>query len=163
MDTDELRDKGYFLELPSETVLKSCYRQFYEATSNAAPEHIICAVCARKRGCRLDSVSKFGLNDIPSPTRLVPDQPHPNHTLFQGMLLALEGVIRQEGRCQSHSTLWLPTCYERLLVLSNPCWTLPVGCSLVHRGRVESTINLYPAKGKVMVMSAATTSLEWPD
>ena len=65
--------------------------------------------------------------------------------------------------CQSHSTLWLPTCYERLLVLSNPCWTLPVGCSLVHRGWVESTINLYPAKGKVMVMSAATTSLEWPD
>ena len=51
------------------------------------------------------------------------------------------------GHCQSHSTLWLPTCYEHLLALSNPCWTLPVGCSLVHRGRVESTINLYPAKG----------------
>ena len=50
-----------------------------------------------------------------------------------------------------------------LLALSNPCWTLPIGCSLVHRGRVESTINLYPAKGKVMAMSAATTSLEWPD
>ena len=65
--------------------------------------------------------------------------------------------------CQSHSTLRLPTCYERLLALSNPCWTLPVGCSLVHRRRVESTINLYPAKGKVMAMSATTTSLEWPD
>ena len=62
--------------------------------------------------------------------------------------------------CQSHSTLRLPTCCERLLALSNPCWTLPVGCSLVHRGQVESTINLYPAKGKVMAMSAATTSLE---
>ena len=24
-------------------------------------------------------------------------------------------------------------------------------------------INLYPAKGKAMAMSAATTSLEWPD
>ena len=65
--------------------------------------------------------------------------------------------------CQSHSTLRLPTCYERLLALSNPCRTLPVGCSLVHRGRIESTINLYPAKGKAMAMSAATTSLEWPD
>ena len=40
--------------------------------------------------------------------------------------------------------------FEHLLALSNPCWTLPVGCSLVHRGRVESTINLYPAKGKAM-------------
>ena len=70
--------------------------------------------------------------------------------------------VKSSG-CQSHSTLRLPTCCERLLALSNPCWTLPVGCSLVHRGRIESTINLYPAKGKVMAMSAATTSLEWPD
>ena len=70
---------------------------------------------------------------------------------------------QQPANCQSHSTLRLPTYYERLLALSNPCWTLPVGCSLVHRGRVESTINLYPAKGKVMAMSAATTILEWPD
>ena len=66
-------------------------------------------------------------------------------------------------QCQSHSTLQLPMCYECLHALSNPCWTLPVGCSLVHRGRVESTINLYPTKGKAMAMSAATTSLEWPD
>ena len=72
-----------------------------------------------------------------------------------------QGVVLDE--CQSHSTLWLPTCCERLLVLSNPCWTLPVGCSLVHRGRIKGTINLYPAKGKIMAMSAATTSLEWPD
>ena len=40
----------------------------------------------------------------------------------------------QPHHCQSHSTLRLPTCCERLLALSNPCWTLPVGCSLVHRG-----------------------------
>ena len=73
------------------------------------------------------------------------------------------GNDEDNGDCQSHSTLWLPTCDERLLALSNPCWTLPVGCSLVHRGRIESTINLHPAKGEVMVMSAATTSLEWPD
>ena len=30
---------------------------------------------------------------------------------------------------------------------------------LVHRGRVESTITLYPAKGKDMAMSATTTML----
>ena len=51
--------------------------------------------------------------------------------------------IMKAGWCQSHSTLRLPTCCECLLALSNPCWTLPVGCSLVHRGRIESTINLY--------------------
>ena len=74
-----------------------------------------------------------------------------------------QGISLIISHCQSHSTLRLPTCYECLLALSNPCWTLPVGCSLVHRGRIKSTINLYPAKGKVMAMSAATTSLEWPD
>ena len=76
---------------------------------------------------------------------------------------SLSDLMDLDEDCQSHSTLQLPTCCERLLALSNPCWTLPVGCSLVHRGRVESTTNLYPAKGKVMAMSATTTSLEWPD
>ena len=73
------------------------------------------------------------------------------------------GNDEDNGNCQSHSTLQLPMCDERLLALSNPCWTLPVGCSLVHRGRIESTINLHPTKGEVMAMSATTTSLEWPD
>ena len=45
-----------------------------------------------------------------------------------------KAIVALAKVCQSHSTLRLPTCYERLLALSNPCWTLPVGCSLVHRG-----------------------------
>ena len=48
---------------------------------------------------------------------------------------------------------------ERLLALTNPCWSLPIGCSLVHRGRIKSTITSHPAKGEDMVMSATTTSL----
>ena len=102
LDTDELDDDGEFLELPSDAVLKSCYRQFYEATSNAALEHTVCAVCARERGCQLDGVSDFSLDNIPSPTRLVPHRPHPDHTLFDGMLLEPEGVIRRGGRLIAH-------------------------------------------------------------
>ena len=83
--------------------------------------------------------------------------------VFAGAPPCLLEFLLLPQSCQSHSTLRLPMCCERLPALSNPCWTLPVGCSLVHRGRVESTINLYPAKGKAMAMSAATTSLEWPD
>ena len=98
IDTDEPMDDGEFLELPSDTIIKSCYRQFYEATSNTALEQAVCAVCGRERGCQLDGVSNLNLEDIPSPSRLAPHQPHPNHTLFDGMLLAPEGVIRQEGR-----------------------------------------------------------------
>ena len=48
---------------------------------------------------------------------------------------------------------------EHLLALTNPCWSLPIGCSLVHRGRIESTITLHPAKGEDMAMSATTTIL----
>jgi len=96
IDADDPNDDGEFLELPSNGILKSCYRQFYEATSNAALEHAVCAVCARERGCRLDGISTVRLEDIPSPSRLVPHQPHPDHTLFGEMLLAPEGVVRQE-------------------------------------------------------------------
>ena len=48
---------------------------------------------------------------------------------------------------------------ECLLALTNPCWSLPIGCSLVHRGRIESTITLHPAKGEDMATSATTTNL----
>ena len=48
---------------------------------------------------------------------------------------------------------------EPLLALTNPCWSLPIGCSLVHRGQIESTITLHPAKGEDMVMSATTMNL----
>ena len=95
VNTDAPDDDGEFLELPSDAVLKSCYRQFYQATSNAALEHIVCAICGRERGSRLDGVAKINLKDISSPSRLAPHQKHPNHTLFDGMLLAPEGVSRQ--------------------------------------------------------------------
>ena len=36
VDSDEPRDDGEFLELPPDAILKSCYHQFYEATSNVA-------------------------------------------------------------------------------------------------------------------------------
>lgn len=85
-------------QLPSDATLKSCYRQFYEATSNTALEHTVCAVCARERGCQVDGIENVNLEDIPSSSRLVPRQSHPSHTLFDGMLLSPEGVVHQEGR-----------------------------------------------------------------
>jgi len=102
VDADEPNDDGEFLELPSDATLKSCYRQFYEATSNAALEHVVCAICARERGRQPDGISNISLEDIPSPSRLVPHQSHPDHTLFDGMLLASEGVIRQEGKATAN-------------------------------------------------------------
>jgi hypothetical protein len=91
-ESDDSEDSGEFLELPSEAVRKSCYREFYEATSNKALELVVCAVCARERGRRSDKVSTIALDKIPSPLRLIPGRPHQQHTLFSGMLLQPEGI-----------------------------------------------------------------------
>ena len=98
LDSDDSEDPTEFLELPSEAVRKSCYRQFYEATSNAALALVVCAVCARERGLVPDDVSSIPLAKIPSPSRLIPGQPHQQHTLFNGMLLQPEGIERRGDR-----------------------------------------------------------------
>lgn len=98
LDPDDPEDTGEFLELPSAANQKSCYRQFYEATSNTALELVVCAVCARERGRKPDDVTSMTLDKIPSPSRLVPSQPHQQHTLFGGMLLQPEGITHQGER-----------------------------------------------------------------
>ena len=97
-DTDDEDDTGEFLDIPSEAVRKSCYREFYEATSNSALKLVVCAVCGRERDHRPDGVSSLDLKEIPSPSRLAPQQLHPEHTLFHGMLLQPEGLLHRDGR-----------------------------------------------------------------
>jgi len=151
-DADEPDDDGEFLELPSDAALKSCYRQFYQATSNAALEHIVCAVCAREKARQLDGVSSISLEDIPSPSRLVPHQPHPDHALFDGMLLSPEGIIRREGRLVANlcreclgdlkKTSPLPPKYS----LANNLWigTVPVELSTLTFPEQLLIAHLYP-------------------
>lgn len=112
----------------------------------------MCAVCACKRGHQLDTVLDFTLEDIPSPTRLVPHQPHPDHTLFDGMLLAPEGIICQEGRpianicheCLGNlkKTLPLPPKFS----LANNLWvgSLPVELSSLMFPEQLLIAHLYP-------------------
>ena len=95
LDPNDPEDSGEFLELPSESVRKSCYREFYMATSNTALELVVCAICAREQGRQADNVTTIALDEIRSPSRLTPGQPHPQHTLFDGMLLQPEGVAQQ--------------------------------------------------------------------
>ena len=62
---------------------------------DTALELVVCAVCARECGRQADKVSSVALDEIPSPSRLIPRQPHQRHTLFNGMLLQPEGIVRQ--------------------------------------------------------------------
>jgi hypothetical protein len=54
-------------------------------------------VCCLRTECgrQPDKVSSVALDKIPSPSRLIPHQPHQQHTLFDGMLLQPEGITRQ--------------------------------------------------------------------
>lgn len=97
LDSDESEDLGEFLELPSEAVRKLCYCEFYLATSNAELKLVVCAVCGRERDQWPDKVSQPDLKEIPSPSRLAPQQLHPKHTLFDGMLLQPEGLVQRDG------------------------------------------------------------------
>lgn len=90
---EEIRDTSQFLQLPSDTQVKACYRQFYEATSNPAVEMTVCAVCAREVGVRDDRVVTCQLRLLPHSERLIPARPHHMHDLYAGRLLQAEGCI----------------------------------------------------------------------
>ena len=152
IDVSEPNEEGEFLELPSDTTLKTCYRQFYEATSSAALEHVICAVCARERSHQHDSVTVVTLKEIPSPTRLAPHRPHTNHTLFDGMLLAPEGVTDREGRATANicldclCELKKPSKLPPKLSLANNLWvgTVPIELSSLTFPEQLLIAHLYP-------------------
>ncbi|KAG1816359.1 uncharacterized protein BJ212DRAFT_1480806 [Suillus subaureus] len=114
-------DPTKFLEIPSVTEVKSCYQQFYNATSNAALVSSICSVCAQEVGVLDDSerMSKLHFNDIPNLCRLSPSTPHPAHNLYNGQLLEPAGVITQ-----GNDTL-VNICHSCLQDLKMP-WQLQV-------------------------------------
>ncbi|EMD31577.1 hypothetical protein CERSUDRAFT_78030 [Gelatoporia subvermispora B] len=86
-----------FMKPPTESEVLNCYRAFYEATSNAAVEMAVCAVCAREVDVRSDGVTCIPLAQLPHSSRLIPRIPHPAHDLYEGKLLQPEGVISEHG------------------------------------------------------------------
>jgi len=88
----DVHDSSKFLQLPSKSVLHRCYRDFYNATSDAALETTICGICAREVNVMNDGLSKISMEDLPT-HRLTPTVPHPAHDKFNGgMLLEPQGI-----------------------------------------------------------------------
>ncbi|PSS32096.1 hypothetical protein PHLCEN_2v2137 [Hermanssonia centrifuga] len=122
-----------YLKLPSEDELLGCYREFIEATSNAATKLVVCAVCAREVSHRDDIVSEIPLKEIPHRDRLTPSTPHHMHDIFEGMLLEPTGII-SEG-LESPSAQVCKACLDHLeriehgpppLSLANDLWIGPI-------------------------------------
>jgi hypothetical protein len=143
---------GEFLDLPSEATQRSCYRQFYKATSSTALKLAVCAVCGRERDQLPDKVSSLNIKEIPSPSQLAPQQSHPEHTLFDGMLLQPEGLVHRSGH------LFANVCNECLrdlrkqaslppwFVLANNLWVRAVLVELSSLTFLEQLLiaHLYP-------------------
>lgn len=86
------RDPSHYLDLPTTEQTKLCYAEFFQATGDGAVAMCVCAVCAREVGIEESKVETMHISAIPSPRRLIPHRPHPQHTLFNNMLLEPAGL-----------------------------------------------------------------------
>ena len=93
-DTEQdVHDPSRFLELPSNSAIHGCFEDFYNATSNAALESLVCGICARESDVKNDGLSTMDMKTLPT-HRLTPSVPHPAHDTFhKGMLLEPSGII----------------------------------------------------------------------
>jgi hypothetical protein len=86
-------DGDRYLDVPIIDDVKSCYRSFYERTSNKMVKMAVCGVCARELLVQDENVQVLPLHNIPNHHRLQPHQPHHAHPLVEGKLLASRGLL----------------------------------------------------------------------
>lgn len=82
-----------FMEPPSKDDIESSIAHFIDRTSNAAVKVLPCAVCARET--HLSDITTLKLTNITNSHLLSPTTPHPNHDIFNNMLLYPAAVHNQ--------------------------------------------------------------------
>jgi uncharacterized protein DUF6570 len=80
-----------FMRPPPKHVIDAAIAEFIDRTGNTALAAWACAVCARETTAA--KISKLRLDSFPNPQRLTPAMPHPNHDIFDGMLLHPPGIM----------------------------------------------------------------------
>ncbi|KAG8700858.1 hypothetical protein FRC09_005711 [Ceratobasidium sp. 395] len=150
-----------FLGVPTEDQRKSCRRDFLAATSNEALSHAVCASCARK--LFQNELTEVDYLSLKNRHVFHPTTAHPDHTLFDGMLLEPESLDAGDGKligwickhCYSaHNRNNLPA-----FSLANDMWTGPAGLALSQLSISERLlialrfprgliIKLYPRGGR---------------
>src|ERR1700720_3113790 len=81
-DADEPCNISKSLDLPTPVQVKSCYQNFYNATSTSALKPTVCGVCAREVSARDDRPTLWHINELPNSHHLIPLSLHPAHDLF---------------------------------------------------------------------------------
>ena len=150
----EQYENNKYLDLPSWDGVKQCYREFYNATGNAAVRLTICAVCAREVMQAEEEVVVYALDELPNAQRLHPSQKHPAHDLYDGKLLEPMGVSTDESgtyrvnACLScvNSLLKVTPNSPPPLSLANNMWIGPIPLELSTLTFPEQLLiaHLYP-------------------
>ena len=78
------------MKAPSKQVVDAAIAEFIDQMNNIALAAGVCAIC----GCEMAAaeLSPQHLNSIPNPHRLTLNAPHPNHDIYNGMLLHPPGL-----------------------------------------------------------------------
>lgn len=113
--------------VPSDIEKLACMKRFWEATTDAATNRAVCAVCSREFRIAGESFTECRLSNIPHPEALFPPIPHPKHTLFEGMLLEPRGVFHTED-----GHLHCRMCSQCRTQLSRPNLCGPMKYSLAN-------------------------------
>ena len=79
-----------FMKVPSKQVLDNIVVDFLERTNNKALQLLVCACCARE--VNASEASMYSLSAIPNQHLLKPQEAHPHHDLYNGILLEPAGV-----------------------------------------------------------------------
>jgi hypothetical protein len=110
-----MHDARQYLDAPSVADVKDCYAEYYRATSNEAMRTEICGVCSRKVRYREDDVRLVELKAIPHATRdrLKPLTSHPAHDLYEGCLLAPQGIVADPSMGKTQLYI-CAACFEDL-------------------------------------------------
>jgi hypothetical protein len=108
-------DETKYLEKVGVDEVKSCYRAFFEGTSNKALKMDICGVCAREVFVNNlgEEIQVFYVQDIPNVDRLRCKRPHQAHFLVDGKLLT------KEGTHETDKGLMVNVCRQCLLALQS--------------------------------------------
>lgn len=141
---------------PSKQVVDAAIAEFIDRTGNAALASGVCAVCARETAA--SDISQHHLDSIPNSHRLIPSVPHPNHDIFNGMLLHPRGLVNVNSGCVCGECLRaLKTDKVPSFALANGMWigrtphelaflTLPERLLIAKYFPAAYVIKLYPKK-----------------
>lgn len=79
-----------FMKTPATATMNKIVREFIDRTGNDALKTLTCACCASETAA--SNITEMTLDSIPNRTLLQPASRHPDHDIYDGMLLEPQGV-----------------------------------------------------------------------